>query len=152
MQRINYLILTIFLSAMLSACAPEPSDYEARNELKLIRLNHISKLSLEDNFIVGFGDSANESSSLFPLDEIGYVLEITIKPDSNIPELCKEILQTDSFPKQILAFGKYRTREDGRDNYVREIMLSDIVECEAGKKVKRKHLKDIFKKALKKNK
>jgi hypothetical protein len=147
MKRIKYLIPAIFLSAILSACAPESSGYEARNELKLIRLKNISELSLDD-FIVGFGDFADENNSL--LDEIGYVLEINIKPDSNIPESCKEILQNDKFPKQIIAYGKYNVREDGRDNYIRQIMISDIVECEAGKKVARKNPKSIFKKALKK--
>lgn len=140
MKRIKYLTLTAFLSMVLSACAPPPSDYEARNELKLIRLSNISELSLQDNFIVGFGDSTNNNAA-FSSDEVGYVIEITIKPDSNIPQSCVEALHNDKFPKQILAYGKYNNREDDGDNYIRQIMLSDIVECEAGKEVKWKHPK-----------
>ncbi len=140
MKRIKYLAIAIFLSAMLSACAPEPSDYESHNELKLIHLSNISEISMEDNFIVGFGDSVSNNAA-FATDEIGYVIEITIKPDSNVPQSCMEMLHNDKFPKQILAYGKYNESEYGRDNYIRQIMLSDIVECDAGKKVKWKRPK-----------
>lgn len=138
MKRIKYLALTVFLSAMLSACAPEPSNYEVRNELKIIRLNNISELSLEDGFIAGFGDSADDKGT-FPSDDIGYVIEITLRPDSNIPQSCIDVLQNDKFPKQIVAYGKYNTQENGGDNYIRQIILSDVVECGYGKNLPRKH-------------